>query len=87
MRNGYIFKLLTGEEAQKFSGIDHAVVCYVDDVQHVIGHRSNKVLEEYVNLLHKLNKGLYSANFLQMNATKTKFIHICKTSEKGRKLK
>ena len=63
--------MLTGLDIQRFSGIDHRVVCYVDDVQHILGHKSNAVLNEYVNHLHQLNKGLYSHNFLKMNAAKT----------------
>ena len=86
MKNKYIFKLLTGQEIERFPRVEHHVVCYVDDVQHVVGHKRNHVLELYINKLHQLNIGLHSHNFLQINSSKTEFIHIWKTSEKNEKI-
>ena len=87
MRNKTIFRMLTGEDVQKFSGVDYAVVCYVDDVQHIIGHRSNKILQDYLKKLHMLNIGIYGANFLKINPSKTEFIHIRKTKERNQEIK
>ena len=86
MKNKFMYKLIIGEEIDRFSAIDHKVTCYVDDVQHVVGHKSNIVLQQYINALHALNKGLYAANFLKMNASKTEFIHIRKTTERQEKI-
>merc|ERR1712081_94195 len=80
------FEAYMGEEVEKFSRIDHAVVCYVDDVQHIVGHRSNKILQDYLRKLHMLNIGIYGANFLQINPTKTEFIHIRKTKERNQEI-
>ena len=63
MKNNLIFKLLTGKEINKYSGIDHKIVCYIDDVQHVIGHKSNTVLEKYINDLHKSIKYSITRHF------------------------
>ena len=80
MKNEKIYKMLTGETLVR---IQHKVSCYMDDVQNVIGHKSNQRLEIYINQLHKLLIGLYSHNYLKINETKTEFIHVRKTSDKS----
>ena len=67
MKNQYIYKLITGEDAIKAEGIIHKVTCYVDDVQHVLGHKSNITLETYVNKLHILYIAYYGHNKLKIN--------------------
>ena len=60
MRNKFMYKLITGEEIARFSAIDHKVTCYVDDVQHVVGHKSNLILQDYINALHTTPSQSYS---------------------------
>ena len=67
----------------RVEGIVHKVTHYVDNVQNIIGHKSNPMLDKYINQLHKLLIGLYSYNFLKINETKTEFIHIRKMTSKN----
>ena len=67
MKNDKKYKMLTGEKLNREEGIQDKVTCYMDDVQNIIGHKRNTMMEKYINQLNKLLIVLYSHNFLKIH--------------------
>ena len=58
MKDKNLFKQITGKNMQKHSIINHKILTYVDDTQHLVISKTNEDLSKYIQDLHDLLQGI-----------------------------
>ena len=61
---------------EKYDFVEHDVLTYVYNIQHIIASKSNETLKEYIQDMHNMVIELYKHSSLHINGDKTEFINF-----------
>ena len=67
MKDSKLFEQLTGKKPRACNIINHKILTYVDDTQHVITSKTTEDLQIYIQDLHELLQSIYEYNSLCIN--------------------
>ena len=63
-----------------YTGINHFVICYIDDTTNIISCKDKEKLHNYIQRYYYLINSYYSANKLLLNEDKTQLLITCKNN-------
>ena len=86
MQNQEGYEIITGKKLQRYQGIKHEIVLYVDDSTNIISHNNMKVLKEYLQDYLFLLEKFYAKNNIKMNSSKTMFMFMNKSQKEKKEI-